>query len=84
VIIMASNTNKMGTLSTTVKIDVSPEGVTFVFNNLDSDIAKLIQSAKDIEVIENEYQTYESSNLVLRTKKALGFVDREPTPPTEG
>ena len=81
---MDYKTNQMGTISTSVKLDISPDGVRMTFTSLDSDIAKLIAQAGDFEVVLNEYQTYETNNVVIRSKKVISFVDRPPEPPTEG
>jgi len=81
---MEYKTNQMGTISTNVKLDVSPDGIRMTFTSLDSDIAKLITQAGDFEVVLNEYQTFETSNLVMRSKKVIDFVDRPPELPTEG
>ncbi len=81
---MEYKTNQMGTISTNVKLDVSPDGIRMTFTSLDSDIAKLIAQAGDFEVVLNEYQTFETSNLVVRSKKVIDFVDRPLELPTEG
>lgn len=74
----------MGTINASVKLDISPDGVRMTFTSLDSDIAQLITQAGDFEVVLNEYQTFETNNLVMRSKKVISFTDRPPEPPTEG
>ncbi len=81
---MEYKTNQMGTISTNVKLDISPDGVRMTFTSLDSDIAQLIAQAGDFEVVLNEYQTFETNNLVMRSKKVISFVDRPSEPPTLG
>lgn len=73
---------QQGTVTTVAKIDVSPNGVVITLEGLDMDLAKLMAQAVDYEVLGGEeYLTYQSSILTIRTKKALSFVDRPPEPP---
>ncbi|AYP68631.1 hypothetical protein EalM132_00119 [Exiguobacterium phage vB_EalM-132] len=69
--------SKQATVSTVVKIDVSTDGVSLTFEGLDADLASLIANAIDYEVVgAPEYHTYDSSNIVIKSKKSLAFVDR--------
>ncbi|MNI32952.1 hypothetical protein D3C73_868780 [compost metagenome] len=68
------------TVNTTVKIDVGPDGIRFTLEGLDADLCNLIQKAMNYEVITNEYRTFDTNDLILRSVKEIGFVDR-PIPP---
>jgi hypothetical protein len=59
-----------------VKIDVSPDGIKFTFEGIDSDLAKLIESAGEF-VVQGpvEYRSFDTSDLVIKSKKVIAFVD---------
>jgi hypothetical protein len=69
------------TLTVNLKIDVSPEGVSLTFEGLDKDLSDLINAGKDYEVVTNEYRTFDTNDVVIRTVKKISFVDREPELP---
>lgn len=71
--------SQRATVSTVVKIDVSPEGVKLTFEGLDTDLVTLMAQAQEYEIVGAPgYHTFDSSDLVIRSKKALAFVDRPP------
>lgn len=69
---------KQGTSQATVKIDISPGGITISFEAIDQELADLISSAGEFVTSPVEHHTYDSSNLTLKTKKVLRFVDPDP------
>lgn len=64
------------TVVTSVSIDVSPEGISLTFEGIDSDLANLMFSGKQY-VCESKpaYRTYDTSDVVIKTRKALQFVE---------
>lgn len=67
------------TLLTTLKIDVSPEGIKFTIEGLDTDLAKLIEQAKDFSVQPVEFHSFDSSDVVITSTKMIQFVDKPAT-----
>lgn len=66
------------TISAKVQIDVSPDGITFLIEGLDSDMSSLILSAGKFEVAPLQYHTYDTHDVTLKSVKSIQFVDREP------
>ena len=71
------------TITTTVSIDVSPDGVKFTINSLDSDVAELIALALDYKAEPSVSSSYSMSSVVIKSVKALQFVTREDVLPEE-
>lgn len=63
------------TVLTTVKIDISPEGIKFTFEGIDNDLAKLIEVAGEFVVQPMEYRSFDTSDVVIKSKKVIVFVD---------
>ncbi len=70
------------TLQVVLKIDVGVDGITMTIDSLDKDLAELIASGKDYEVLPNQYMTYDTDTVTIRSKKALAFTDRPDVVPT--
>lgn len=66
------------TVLTTVKIDISPEGIKFTFEGIDNDLAKLIEVAGEFVVQPVEYRSFDTSDVVIKSKKVIVFVDPQP------
>lgn len=69
------------TLTVNLKIDVNPDGIFLTFEGLDKDLSDLINAGKDYEVVTNEYRTFDTNDVTIRTVKKISFVDREPEVP---
>lgn len=69
---------QQATVLTTVSIDVSPDGIKFTLSGLDTDLASLIEKAGDFVVEPKEFNNFETSNIVIKSKKVIQFVE----PPT--
>jgi len=65
------------TVRTSVSIDVGPKGVKFTFEGLDKDLAELIVSAGEfvVDTTIDSYKTFDSNNVVVKSKKVLQFVE---------
>ena len=70
------------TVTVTVDINVSPDGITLGIEALDKDLASLIVAAGEFEVLPSEYHTFDTSTVTLKSKKMLSFVDRPVTTTT--
>lgn len=71
---------QQGTVLSTVKIDVSPDGIRLTMEGLETDLASLIAEAGGFTALDLVYHTYDSSDVCLLSNKKLAFVDR-PVPP---
>lgn len=67
------------TVLATVRIDVSPSGVKFTLEGLDTDLAELIEQAGTFQVQPLEQETFDTSILTMKSTKVISFVD----PPTK-
>ena len=65
------------TVLTSVSIDIGPKGVKFTFEGLDKDLAELIVSAGEfvVDPTIDSYKTFDSNNVVVKSKKVLQFVE---------
>jgi hypothetical protein len=66
------------TVSTKVKIDINPEGITFLIEGLDHDLATLIEAAGTFNVKPTVYHTYDTSDVIMQSQKVLSFVSLPP------
>lgn len=66
------------TVATRVLIDVSPDGILFTIEGLDADLANLIAKAGAYEVLGNEYHTYDTNTIQIRSVRAIAFLKRPP------
>jgi hypothetical protein len=71
--------SKQSTVLTNLKIDVSPDGITFTIEGLDTDLAKLIEQAVDFKVEPVEFLSHDSSTVTIKSTKMISFVDRPAT-----
>lgn len=62
------------TLSTLVRIDVSPDGVRLSIDSLDADLADLIALAGSFSVETPLYHTVDTKDVVIKSTKVLQFV----------
>lgn len=69
------------TVTAIVKIDVSPNGIRFMIESLENDLASLIFAAGDFVVDPLVYHTHDTSDVTIRTKKVLQFIDPPEPPP---
>ena len=67
--------SQQATVITTLKIDVSPNGIKFTIEGLDTDLAELIGQAKDFVVEPVEFNNFDSSNVTIKSTKVIQFVD---------
>ena len=72
-----------GTLITSAKIDVSPDGIKISIEGLESDLAQLLFQAGKFTVEPTEYRTYDSMDVFITSDKAISFVDKPVVPPVE-
>lgn len=61
-----------------LKIDVSPNGIKLTIEGLDTDLAELIVAALDFRAKPIQFNSFESSNVVIESTRVIQFVD----PPT--
>lgn len=71
------------TMSVNLQIDVSPNGIEFTIEGMEDDLADLIREAKDFEVLDVKYRSVETSDVFIRSVKALTFIDRGEEPSEE-
>lgn len=76
------SSRKQGTIITPAKIDVSPDGIKISFESIDADLANLIADAGDYTANPAEFTTYDSSDVVMVSKRKLAFVDKPIVPDT--
>ena len=72
--------SEQATVLTSVKIDISPEGIKFTIEGLDSDLARLIESAGRFSVEAPEHHNIDTSNVYIKSDRVLRFVDPPTTP----
>lgn len=63
------------TVTVTAKIDVNPNGVSISFEGIDSDLASLMSKGTPYVCTEPVYRSYDTSDIVIKTRKALQFVE---------
>lgn len=63
---------------TRAKIDINPNGITLTFEGLDDDLATLMYTAKEFEVISKTVRNLNTTDIVVRSKQAIKFVPRPP------
>lgn len=68
------------TYSTPLLIDVSPDGIKFTIEGVDSDLASLISAASTFTVQTPTYRTVDSSDVVIKSDKVIQFIDPPVTP----
>lgn len=67
---------RKGTVTTSVKIDVSPDGIRLSIEGLESDLATLLEKAGKFTVEPVQYHTYDSMDVFITSDKAIEFVDK--------
>jgi hypothetical protein len=70
---------QQSTVITTLKIDVSPDGIKLTIEGLDTDLATLIGEASDFKVEPVEFNSFDSSNVFIKSTKMIQFVDKPTT-----
>lgn len=70
--------SSQATVLTTVRIDVSPTGVSLTIEGLDTDLAELMAAAGTYSAGAAERFTVDTSSIVISSTKQLQFVDKTP------
>lgn len=71
---------EQATVTTSLSIDVSPDGIKFTIPGLDDDLSRLIEAAKTFTVESLDQLNLDMSIVTIKSDKVISFVERPVVP----